>query len=55
MNFTLRKTSDYAVCSLEHESAKIEFMIDNEEAKYFLEEMQNAVEMLEWFIATTEK
>ena len=55
MKFTLRKTNDYAICSLTEGSTEIDFgMLTNADAKALLEEMKSAVEDLEWFIHTTE-
>ena len=55
MHFDLRKVTIYATCSISDGGTTIDLgMIDNKEAKVFLNEFKDAVERLEWFIQSTE-
>lgn len=56
MHLNLRKVSDFANCSIKHDNATIDLgFIDNTEANQLLEEFQEAVATLEWFVSCTDK
>ena len=56
MELNLRKVSDFANCSIEHDGTTIDLgFIDNKDAKQLLQEFQEAVATLEWFVACTSK